>query len=99
MKKTNAQRRLGITLLGNAGETSPASPNDAKLETFPNKFADRDYTVTLEAQDFTSLCPVTGQPDFAAIRISYVPDRKCVETKSLKFYLSSYRNERAFNEE
>ena len=99
MKKNTAQRRLGITLLGNAAAKSPASPKEATLETFPNQFADRDYTVTLEAEDFTSLCPVTGQPDFAAITISYVPDRKCVETKSLKFYLGSYRNERAFNEE
>jgi 7-cyano-7-deazaguanine reductase len=59
---------------------------------------ERSYHIRFETDDFTSVCPVTGQPDFARIDIDYVPDRLCVESKSLKFYLASYRNERAFNE-
>ncbi|PYK36115.1 MAG: NADPH-dependent 7-cyano-7-deazaguanine reductase QueF, partial [Verrucomicrobia bacterium] len=60
--------------------------------------AHRNYRIHFETDDFTSVCPVTDQPDFARIDIDYVPDRLCVESKSLKFYLASYRNERAFNE-
>jgi 7-cyano-7-deazaguanine reductase len=67
------------------------------LETFPNP-SQREYRIRFETADFTSLCPVTGQADFAQIVIEYVPDAVCVESKSLKFYLASYRNERAFNE-
>ena len=69
-----------------------------KLEVFPNPTPQRDYTIDLECPEFTCLCPRTGQPDFATIRISYVPDRLCVELKSLKLYLWSYRNEGAFHE-
>src|ERR1700694_4432678 len=68
------------------------------LETFPNPNPDRDYEISFEAPEFTCLCPMTGQPDFATIRIRYVPDAKCVELKSLKLYLWSYRNEGAFHE-
>jgi 7-cyano-7-deazaguanine reductase len=75
----------------------PVSPADARLETFPNP-AHRNYRIRFETADFTSLCPVTGQVDFAQITIDYVPAKLCVESKSLKFYLASYRNERAFNE-
>ena len=75
----------------------PASPAEAKLETFPNP-ARRSYRVRFETADFTSLCPVTGQMDFAQIVIEYEPAARCVESKSLKFYLASFRNERAFNE-
>ncbi len=67
------------------------------METFPNP-ARRNYRIRFETADFTSLCPVTGQADFATITIEYVPAARCVESKSLKFYLASYRNERAFNE-
>jgi 7-cyano-7-deazaguanine reductase len=95
VKKSN--RKTGLTLLGRSETKIPASPADAQLETFPNP-ARRDYTIHFETDDFTSLCPITGQADFARVEISYVPDRICVETKSLKFYLASYRNERAFNE-
>ncbi|HYM59577.1 MAG TPA: preQ(1) synthase [Thermoanaerobaculia bacterium] len=73
------------------------SPSRA-LDTFPNPNPERDYTIELEAPEFTCLCPMTGQPDFATIRIRYVPDRMCVELKSLKLYLWSYRNEGAFHE-
>lgn len=75
----------------------PASPAEARLETFLNP-ARRKYRIRFETADFTSLCPVTGQVDFAQITIEYVPDALCIESKSLKFYLASYRNERAFNE-
>ena len=68
------------------------------LETFPNSNPERDYEISFEAPEFTCLCPMTGQPDFATIRIRYVPDEKCVELKSLKLYLWSYRDEGTFHE-
>ena len=68
------------------------------LETFENKYPDRDYTVTHIAPEFTSLCPKTGQPDFATITVEYIPDKLCVELKSLKFYLNAYRNDGIFFE-
>lgn len=68
------------------------------LETFENKYPDRDYAVTHIAPEFTSLCPKTGQPDFATITVEYIPDKLCVELKSLKFYLNSYRNDGIFFE-
>jgi len=69
-----------------------------KLEIFKNPYPGRDYTINIECPEFTCLCPKTGQPDFAEIRIRYIPDEFCVELKSLKFYLWSYRNEGAFHE-
>jgi 7-cyano-7-deazaguanine reductase len=87
-----------LTLLGHSDVKLPASPDEARLETFPNPAPQRDYRIRFETDDFTSVCPVTGQPDFARIDIDYVADHLCVESKSLKFYLASYRNERAFNE-
>ena len=87
----------GLTLLGKSEARLPSSPAEARLETFPNP-AKRNYRIRFETADFTSLCPVTGQVDFAQITIEYVPAKLCVESKSLKFYLASYRNERAFNE-
>ena len=86
-----------LTLLGRSQARVPSSPAEAILETFPNP-ARRIYRIHFETADFTSLCPVTGQADFARIEIEYVPDKLCVESKSLKFYLASFRNERAFNE-
>jgi 7-cyano-7-deazaguanine reductase len=86
-----------LTLLGKSEAKLPASPSEARLETFLNP-ARRNYRIHFETDDFTSVCPITCQPDFARIDIEYVPDRLCVESKSLKFYLASYRNERAFNE-
>jgi len=86
-----------LTLLGKSEARLPSSPTKARLETFPNP-ARRQYRIRFETADFTSLCPVTGQTDFAQITIEYVPDALCVESKSLKFYLASYRNEHAFNE-
>ena len=92
-------KRAGqLTLLGRAEAKIPTSPGEARLETFRNPAARRNYRIHFETDDFTSVCPITGQPDFARIEIDYVPDCLCVESKSLKFYLASYRNERAFNE-
>lgn len=68
------------------------------LETFENSFPERDYLITHQANEFTSVCPKTGQPDFGRINISYIADKKCVELKSLKFYLQSFRNEGIFYE-
>jgi 7-cyano-7-deazaguanine reductase len=69
-----------------------------QLETFANPRPGRDYHITFECPEFTCLCPLTGQPDFATILIDYVPDQRCVELKSLKLYLWSYREEGAFHE-
>jgi 7-cyano-7-deazaguanine reductase len=88
-----------LTLLGRSENRLPASPDDAKLETFPNCRPGRRFTITLDCPEFSSLCPVTGQPDTAHLVIRYMPDQRCVETKSLKFYLASFRNLPAFNEE
>ncbi len=81
-----------LTLLG-----QKAQPG-RKLEAFPNHNPNRYYQVTLETNEFTCLCPATGQPDFATIKVDYVPDKKVVESKSFKLYLWSYRNEGTFHE-
>lgn len=75
----------------------PAKPSK-NLEVFPNPRPDRDYEIHFECPEFTCLCPRTGQPDFATLRITYIPDKLCVELKSLKLYLWSFRNEGAFHE-
>lgn len=69
-----------------------------ELEVFDNPFPQNDYTVRIEVPEFTCLCPVTGQPDFATLELAYVPDARCVELKSLKLYIWGYRNEGAFHE-
>jgi 7-cyano-7-deazaguanine reductase len=68
------------------------------LETFNNEYPERDYTIVHKAPEFTSLCPKTGQPDFGTVTVEYVPDKLCVELKSLKLYLNSYRNDGLFYE-
>ena len=68
------------------------------LETFPNPQPDRDYTIRMRMPEFTCLCPKTGQPDFAVLNLEYVPEKTCVELKSLKLYIWSFRNEGAFHE-
>ena len=68
------------------------------LETFENQFPARDYEIRIVAPEFTSVCPKTGQPDFGTVTITYTPDKKCVELKSLKYYLQSYRNQGIFYE-
>ncbi len=77
----------------------PASPEAAVLDRVPNPHADTDYLARFAVPEFTSLCPVTGQPDFAHLVIDYVPDRWLVESKSLKLYLASFRNHGAFHED
>lgn len=91
-KKTNKTDLAGLTLLG-----SRVKPT-RKLETFPNHSPQRDYIVTLQTDEFTCVCPKTGQPDFAKIKIQYIPDKKIVESKSLKLYLWSFRHEGVFHE-
>ena len=76
----------------------PASPS-RQLETFPNPRPGRDYEISFEIPEFTCLCPKTGQPDFATLRIRYVPDRLCVELKSLKLYVWAFRDEGHFHED
>jgi 7-cyano-7-deazaguanine reductase len=92
-----SHRPKSLTLLGRSETSVPSVPSVAILETFANP-ARRPYWIRFESADFTSLCPITGQADFAHITIDYQPEARCLETKSLKFYLASYRNERAFNE-
>jgi 7-cyano-7-deazaguanine reductase len=92
------KKYAALTLLGNSQATFPKSPQQATLEAFPNPNVQRDFSIRIDCPDFTSLCPVTGQPDFAEIFVEYVPDARCLETKSLKLYLASYRNVHAFNE-
>ncbi len=82
----------GLTLLGRKAQPSKT------LEAFPNRSPERFYLVTLETNEFTCQCPMTGQPDFANIKVQYIPDQKVIESKSFKLYLWSYRNEGAFHE-
>ena len=74
------------------------NPSRERLETFENPHPERDYTIDIEIPEFTCLCPMTGQPDFATLRLQYVPDARCVELKSLKLYIWSYRDVGAFHE-
>lgn len=90
---TDPKDTEGLTLLGR-----DVRQPTRQLETFPNKNPDRRYTVTLQTDEFTCVCPLTGQPDFATITIRYIPDQKIVESKSLKLYFWSYRNEGVFHE-
>ena len=85
---------MTITKLGN-----PKAKPSKELETFDNPYPDRDYWVRIECPEFTCLCPITGQPDFAKIYIDYIPDKRCVELKSLKLYIWSFRDEGHFHEE
>ncbi len=88
-----------LTLLGNQGTSYEFDYNPDILETFDNKHQNRDYFVKFNCPEFTALCPITGQPDFATVYISYIPDVKMVESKSLKLYLFSFRNHGAFHED
>lgn len=89
----------GVSLLGNTGVKYPTQYAPEVLETFVNKHPDNEYLVTFTCPEFTSLCPKTGQPDFAKIIISYIPREKMVESKSLKLYLFSFRNHGDFHED
>jgi 7-cyano-7-deazaguanine reductase len=99
MRRSQKKQYAGLTLLGNSEAVFPKSPREAKMETFANPKQTRDYCIRIDCPDFTSLCPVTGQPDFAEILVEYIPDKLCIESKSLKLYLSSYRNVHSFNEQ
>lgn len=87
------QENQGLTLLG-----KKITKATKKLEAFPNKTKNRFYRVNLSTDEFTCVCPITGQPDFATIHISYVPDKLILESKSLKLYLWSYREQGVFHE-
>ena len=89
----------GIHFLGNQKTKYPVDYAPEMLETFLNKHPGRDYWVKFNCPEFTSLCPMTGQPDFGCVYISYVPDQRMVESKSLKLYLFSFRNHGDFHED
>ena len=95
----NESELKDITLLGNQGTKYDFGYNPDVLETFDNKHMDNDYFVKFNCPEFTSLCPMTGQPDFATVYISYIPNVKMVESKSLKLYLFSFRNHGDFHED
>lgn len=98
-RKAKTRRGEELTLLGRKITGYPSSPQEARLETFENQYLERDYWITFDCPEFSSLCPRTGQPDFGTITIQYIPDKKCLEAKSLKLYLFSYRNIGIFNED
>ena len=88
----------GLRQLGSKETAYRYQLDPSVLDTFPNKYPDRDYTVCFVTHEFTSLCPKTGQPDFATLSIEYVPGDVCIETKSLKLFLFSFRNHHTFME-
>ena len=92
-------RNDDLTLLGNKNVKYSSDYSPEVLETFQNKHPENDYFVKFNCPEFTSLCPITGQPDFATIYISYIPDELMVESKSLKLYLFSFRNHGDFHED
>lgn len=88
-----------LTHLKKGHAAYPDHPDRGILEAFTNAAGDRDYWITLDCPEFTSLCPITGQPDFGHLTIRYIPNRLCLESKSLKLYLFAFRNHGAFHEE
>lgn len=88
-----------LTLLQQNHKKYPTVPSGDILEVFPNQYPHREYLITFDCPEFTSVCPVTGQPDFGKIVIEYVPADFCIESKSLKLYLGAYRNEGSFAEQ
>lgn len=99
MEGRNKKELEGVSLLGNQNTHYQYDYDSSVLQTFINKHQDNDYMVTFTCPEFTSLCPKTGQPDFAEIIINYIPDKKMVESKSLKLYLFSFRNHGDFHED
>ncbi len=87
-----------LTHLGGSTSYRYENPNPETLEVFPNPQPDSDFVIRLVATEFTSLCPITGQPDYGSLIIDYIPNARCVESKSLKLYLVSYRNHGSFHE-
>lgn len=101
-EKVSQSEREGVSnlsLLGAQGVNYPSDYDPGVLETFQNKHPENDYFVKFNCPEFTALCPITGQPDFATIYISYVPSERMVESKSLKLYLFSFRNHGDFHED
>ena len=96
---TNETKLTGLSLLKKGEMRYPTTPDEATLETFGNANQQRNYWITFQTSEFTSLCPITGQPDFATITIEYIPAKLCVESKSLKLYLFSFRQTGTFYEE
>ena len=96
---TRVKEAEGLSLLGEKGVGYPSGYAPEVLETFENRHRENDYWVKFNCPEFTSLCPITGQPDFATLYISYVPDVRMVESKSLKLYLFSFRNHGDFHED
>ena len=96
---TKKDKCENLTLLRGSEDRYPESPDEARLETFENAYQKRDYWITFECPEVTSRCPITNQPDFGTITIRYIPDARCVESKSLKLYLFSFRNYGTFHEE
>ena len=87
-----------LTRLGSGSLPQPEGPSASILEAFPNRHPERPYVVCLSFPEFTSLCPVTGQPDFGTIVVEYIPDERCVESKSFKLYMFAYRDHQSFME-
>lgn len=98
-KLLSNKRFKNLTLLKKSSTHIPPSPDKSKLETFTNIYSDRDYWIEFICPEYTSICPVTGQPDFGTIIIKYIPRKLCLESKSLKIYLMSFRNWPTFHEE
>lgn len=93
------QEKNKFKYLGNRKLDYPSSPEEVELESFENKNKDIDYLIPFICNEFTTLCPVTGQPDFAKIEIIYIPQKACLESKSFKLYLYSFRNKGNFHED
>jgi len=96
---SDEKRFSGLKSLKRSSTSFAASPLETELETFDNAFPKREYLVEFGCPEFTSLCPVTGQPDCGTITVRYVPASKCVESKSLKLFIFSFRNHNTFHEE
>ncbi|MDD4872459.1 MAG: preQ(1) synthase [Kiritimatiellae bacterium] len=99
IKSTLRKHTNGLTLLKRSVQSYPDSPEKAQLEAFENIYRARNYWIHFNCPEFTALCPITGQPDFGKITISYIPAKLCLESKSLKLYLFSFRNHGTFHEE
>jgi 7-cyano-7-deazaguanine reductase len=99
MQNKPEEKYKQLTILRASEAHYPESPAEARLESFENQYKHRDYWITFDCPEFTSRCPITSQPDFGRITIRYIPDEKCIESKSLKLYLFSFRNYNTFHEE
>ena len=99
MINKNEKQYADLTQLKKSETKYADNPNNAIIETFENRFKDRDYEIVFNCPEFTTKCPVTDQPDFGGITIKYIPNERCIESKSLKLYLFSYRNYNTFHED